>query len=192
MKMCYKLFFFVIFTVVGTASVLGEPCLDGQGSTNMKACLLCATNGKGKGQCCNDIYYNSNDRDDDFLRGDKPSEGGCIGYGATCDIGSGACNPGLICTHHYTYGGDSITCDYPPGTPGSATTSLLRDSSYSSEFHHDGHQETPKQSLVNIPVMMLVSLLGAAMIALKGVKNVIIIRRDQYSEVDNATTHIHV
>ena len=70
MKMCYKLFFFVIFTVVGTVSVLGEPCSEGQGSTNMKACLLCATNGKGKGQCCNDIYYNSNDRDDDFLRGD--------------------------------------------------------------------------------------------------------------------------
>ena len=184
--MCYKLFFFVIFTVVGTVSVLGEPCSEGQGSTNMKACLLCATNGKGKGQCCNDIYYNSNDRDDDFLRGDKPSDGGCIGYGVTCDIGSGACNPGLICTHHYTYGGDHITCDYPPGTPG-ATTSLLRDSSYSEV--HDGHQETPKRSLVKIPVMML-GLLGAAMIALKGVKNVII-RRDQYSEVDNAT-HIHV
>jgi len=36
----------------------------------------------------------------------------------------------------------------------------------------------------------MLGLLGAAMIALKGVKNVII-RRDQYSEVDNAT-HIHV
>ena len=91
MKMCYKLFFFVIFTVVGTVSVLGEPCLDGQGSTNMKACLLCATNGKGKGQCCNDIYYNSNDRDDDFLRGDKPSDGGCIGYGNTWRVPAQGC-----------------------------------------------------------------------------------------------------
>ena len=87
--------FLVLFTVVDTVSIFGEPCLPGgngqhpgdklgYGKYDMPACDACADNGENKGQCCDAIYRNSSGRDADdlFHWGAQPgSTYGCYDIG---------------------------------------------------------------------------------------------------------------
>ena len=184
MKFSFQLFFLVATTVVGTISVAAEPCSGILGKYDPAACDACATGGKGKGQCCEDIYYNSNGRSDDWFR-DSPDDGGCTLYSKDCDIGKAQCAPGLVCQTHYNYGGENTYCDTGPNAslpPGTAAVSLLNGSSTSND-NGSGHAV----------VFAMVGLLGAAMIAVKVVtsRHGVALRRNQYSEV-YATTPIQV
>eukprot|EP00751_Fragilariopsis_kerguelensis_P012871 CAMPEP_0170771420 /NCGR_PEP_ID=MMETSP0733-20121128/8043_1 /TAXON_ID=186038 /ORGANISM="Fragilariopsis kerguelensis, Strain L26-C5" /LENGTH=170 /DNA_ID=CAMNT_0011113165 /DNA_START=56 /DNA_END=565 /DNA_ORIENTATION=- len=159
MKFSFQLLFMIFSTVVGTVSVAAEPCLTGVvGKYDLAACTKCATGGKGNGQCCDSIYKHSNGRDDDDVFDDKPNDGECILYGNSCDVNEGQCAPGLVCTKHYTYGGESTWCDIGPGASlpaGTMVQQLLNESSTSND--NGGHAV----------VFVMVGLLGAAMIAVK-------------------------
>ena len=142
MKFSFQRFFLIATTVVGTVSVAAEPCAPNGGNYgqyDMTACNECAEHGKKHGQCCGAIYRNSLGRSDDD--GDDSPTDGCVDLGDSCDVGSGACTPGLTCTRpsseEYILNANVnrlYTCEkqsYPAGA------SLLRDSS-SSSTRHDG------------------------------------------------------
>ena len=127
--------FSMISTLVGIGSVLGDEsssCSTGpQGNYNMAACLVCATSGKGTGQCCSSIYHHAVRRDaededeDDAILRNITADGDCTDRGVDCDVGQGQCLPGLICTHHhYPYEIDSSTCEYYSNGHGAVSSTV--------------------------------------------------------------------
>lgn len=190
MKFSFQRFFLIAITVVGTVSVAAKPCAPNGGNYgqyDMTACNECAEHGKKHGQCCGAIYRNSLGRSDDD--GDDSPTDGCVDLGDSCDVGSGACTPGLTCTRpsseEYILNANVnrlYTCEkqsYPAGA------SLLRDSSSSSTRNDEGGDPSF--------VVVAVGLLGAAMMARKVVKSRhegVALRRRQYSEVDPTSIQV--
>ena len=178
--------FFVLSSVVCTISIVAEPCLP-KGSDNANggfakydqpACDFCAHSGKGRGQCCDAIYKHSSGRDtnDDLFHGDVDSVSNCVDIaGEECAVGEGWCYPGLVCVKGSgDNGGD---CKLPTDNPEAhAASSLLTLRSSTSNATKSGHSF----------VLVVVSLIGAAMMALKVVqrRHRGLLHRNQYNEVD--------
>ena len=201
MKFSFQRFVLIATTVMGTVSVAAEPCANGYGAYDMTACNACAKNGKGDGQCCDALYRGSLGRDDDD-GDDSPTDGGCVDLGDLCDVGHGACTPGLTCTRpcleevilneyqsHPKQMSRSYTCEKQP-YPACVDpiddygASLLRDSSSSTRNDEGGDPSF---------VVVVVGLLGAAMMARKVVKSRhdgVALRRRQYSEVDPTSIQV--
>ena len=194
MQFSFQRFFLVATSVVTTISVAAEPCSGPLGKYDPAACDACATGGKGKGQCCEDIYYNSNGRDDDWFR-DSPDDGGCVKEGKSCDVKEGACAPGLTCTRPCTVSGTETfpqnnygkyTCETHP-YPNTACNSPTGGFSLLNEFSATRNADGGGPSFG----LVVVGLLGAALMARKVVTSrhsSVAIRRHQYSEVDATTT----
>ena len=161
--------------VVGPISIVAstEPCLNGYGKYDMPACDFCAHSGKNKGVCCNNIYGNSLGRYDDTYNGvdifdDKVNVPDCLDIGSTCEVGAGACYPGLVCA--------GSTCTLPTDNPEAhAASSLVTSSSSTSTILTGDHSF----------VLVVVGLLGAAMTTLYNSRHRgLFLRRHQYNEVD--------
>ena len=195
MKLSFQLFFFLSF-VVSTAMIAAEPCAgaDGWGIYDMTACNLCATSGKGKGQCCDAIYRHSLGRNDDTYLDFNTLNFECIDLNGECTAGDATCYPGLTCVgnnaKNYFTGILTETCVLNTDDPNAhaaakpdpnaqaAATALVTSSS-----------STTGTTTTSVSSFVLVAG-AAAMLAMKVVRHRL--HRHQYSEVKATATRIDV
>ena len=174
MKLSFQFFVVLSTVVVGPGWIAAEPCakmapiLRSYGEYDLMAkCNYCAEHGKGHGQCCDAIYRNSLGRSDDD-GDDSPTDGGCKKYGDECTVGNGECYPGLYCDVGFCMAHDNDVL------VAGGLASLVTTSSTTSTTTNGGHSF----------VLIVISLLGAAMATLYNSRHRGLLRRHQYRAMD--------
>lgn len=161
--------FVVLSSVVGTVSMVAEPCANGFGEYDMDACNFCAEHGKNTLVCCDAIYHHSLGHDDDVA-----STNYCNAIGEFCYVGAGQCYPGLTCVKESDLWLPHGTCQLKADDPNAdaAAAALVPSSSSTGTTTMQG-------------VSSFVFVAGAAaMIAMMVVRHRGLLHRHQYSAVE--------